>query len=148
MSKKAKIGYIGIGVIISIVVYLIFVLVIIMDTRNDYLEMTNNGMSPTISKGEFIQIDWNVPFSEIVENDIIGFSSSDYPGSLIIHRVTEKMQEHNQLRTQADNMSDSILPNSIVTEEQYEGKITNIYPDLDATRNIQSSIFGEVVIMP
>lgn len=148
MNKKSKLGYIGIGIIISIVIYGLMIYFTIDDLRGTFLPMTTDGMSPTIVKGEYVEIDKYFLFENIAEGDVIAFFSGQYQDKLIVQRVVEIVQEKPlKVMVQGDSISESIAINTPVNEEEFYGKVVRIYPDeetKDKAYMLESSTAEEI----
>ena len=104
------------------------------DTVQEYasnFHASSGNMEPVIMKGEEIEIDRNVPFTETKIGDIIVFESSPDDRRLLASRIVEVMEEDPYtVRTQGDANPASLPGREYsITEDQYVGKVIMVYPD-------------------
>jgi len=133
MSKKRNLGFIGIGVGISILAFFLFFLyIIIEDGSNPYLTIGENAMSSIMKDGEVIKYDRMFSYNSVNEGDVIVFFSDKFSRA-VAQRVVEIVQEDpRQIITHGEYSDGSILTNFSVVEEKFMGKVIQIYPNMES----------------
>lgn len=141
MNKKKLgkiIGYILLGIICSLIVYIIIKVIIGLATNTPtclfgyyFMVVATNSMEGTINVGEMVIIK-KVAYSSINVNDIISFYCIDPTqmiyGEVITHRVIGIDSLTNGLITKGDN--NPIQDTYLVSESNFLGKVVSINPTI------------------
>ena len=138
MSKKSKLIYSGMGMGVAFLTILVMGVVLTADDMKDSVfKIMNEGMSPTIKKDEWVKIDKEFSFKEILLGDIVMFDSPDNPEKRVVNRVVSVASENPlTFKVIADSNINSInVVGYKITEKEYVGKIMKIYAGLETLKN-------------
>lgn len=116
VKTLTNLGFIGVTVFFSIYGYLYI-------TDREIRLVQSGSMEPAIETGSIILIDKNVPYDEIIENDVIAFRVGN---ALVTHRVISITEKGLETKGDANTYSDGIS----TTEDNYYGKTVGSYPML------------------
>jgi len=142
-QQRAK-RCIVIGIIFSIPFASWIGLQINFGTQNPFFVVSNNGMAPALEVYDVIVAQGSIPFEDIKIGDIIVFEGTSPEFRVIVHRVVAIIDEDPlTLRTKGD-AGPALLS---VTEDEYIGKIVNVFPQIGYITRILSPPINYIIMI-
>jgi len=138
MNRKLRLKYLLIGIAILFVLIFTFgvIQLFVFEAVTLYVQVATDGLEPTIYKDEWIGVAKYAAFDKIKIGDIILVHSNESQDKKVIQRVLEIVQkEPTIVKIASNSITESLLEDHLISEDEYIGKVVEIYKNKEAVEN-------------